>query len=112
MVTSILQSSVAVISRPNLCRDATPELRVWQYYMGKSPEHLTPSKTLKPSARRGVMQPRWKSLQNSLFVAAAVCDRRAFSNQSTPAGAHRAPLQDICRNLRGGDWSANFGRDG
>ena len=33
---------------------------------------------------------------------AAVCDRRHFPNELRSFGAHRAPLQDFCREFRRG----------
>jgi hypothetical protein len=40
-----------------------------------------------------------KSLQKSPLLVAAVCDRRHFPNELRSFGAHRAPLQDFCRDF-------------
>jgi hypothetical protein len=45
---------------------------------------------------------RQRPLQKASLVVAAVCDRRRFPTISRSLGAHRAPLQEFCRELRRG----------
>jgi hypothetical protein len=44
-------------------------------------------------------QPGPKSLQKPSLAVAAACDRRDFEGISPVNGAHRAPLQDFCRDF-------------
>ncbi len=76
-------------------------IKLWLAKVGyeRMQEMSDPARALE-RARATCGQSQRKSLQKSLHMVAAVCDRWHFPDESSPLGAHRAPLQGFCRGLQ------------